>query len=292
MNIENKYTLKQIYLDGKKKLLENNIEDYQYEIQVLIEFVFGYDKNYLLVNPLKEIELNLAQKLFNLIEQRIKGVPLQYLVGKWSFGELDFYVGQGVLIPRDDTQVVINHCVEKIEKHNLTKPKNILDLCSGSGIIAITLSKKYKDANVYAVELSSKAFEYLNKNIEYNNAVNVKSKKLDVLKDSDKIANISKYDVIISNPPYIITDEIQTLQKEVLYEPIMALDGGEDGYIFYREIIKKYSYMLNKNGVIAFELGEGQYDYVFNLLQEKGFKDIDYMYDFGNCKRSICAVKD
>ncbi len=287
---ENIYTLKKVYLEIRKKLLDNNIEDSDFNAYELIKFVFGYDKNYLIVNPFKELDNTLLQKLYELVDKRIQGVPLQYIIGVWSFGDLDFFVGDGVLIPRDDTQVLVDHSIKSLKENNI-QPFKILDLCSGSGIIAITLAKSYPNASVFAVELSQKAFVYLEKNINYNNALNVKAIKADVLKDFEEISQLDKFDLIISNPPYIITKEIESLQKEVQFEPFMALDGGEDGYLFYREIIKNYTNMLNKNGILSFELGENQYDYVENLMKNADYKDINYMLDFGNCKRSILGVK-
>ncbi|MGN1112766.1 MAG: N5-glutamine methyltransferase family protein, partial [Acutalibacteraceae bacterium] len=163
-----------------------------------------------------------------------------------------------------------------------------LDLCAGSGAISVAL-KKLAGADVTAVELSDKAFAYLKKNSEHNSA--------DIRLIMDDIFECSKdfedgfFDLIVSNPPYIKSDDIKTLQAEVQKEPAMALDGGKDGFDFYREIIKDWSRKLRKGGALAFELGEGQAEYVAELMKSEGFASIETSLDISGIERAIIGIR-
>ena len=204
------------------------------------------------------------------VKKRSESYPLQYIIGKWSFMGNDFCVGEGVLIPRDDTEVAVNECLNAVK--NIRRAK-IIDLCSGSGAIAVTLAKLLPDAEIVALELEDKAFCFLEKNIQLNKAVNVKAVK------------------VISNPPYIKTDEIKTLQKEVGYEPVSALDGGADGLDFYRCIAENWLSKLKSGGSITLETGEEQADDVTRLLSEKGISDIRTVKDIQGLDRVIFGTE-
>jgi len=194
-----------------------------------------------------------------------------------------YKVGEGVLIPRDDTEVLVNAC----KKLLCDDDKTIVDLCSGSGIIAVTLKKIFKKSTVYAVEKSDIAYSYLQDNCKDNDA-DVKTIHADLYDCVNDFAD-SFFDLIVSNPPYIITDEIPTLQKEVQFEPLLALDGGKDGYDFYRGIINEWSKKLKHSGHIAFEIGEGQFSYISSLLCNAGFCDIQGHLDLSSTVRAITA---
>ncbi len=184
------------------------------------------------------------------ILSRLKtGEPLQYVLGKWDFYESEFYVGKGVLIPRPETEELVDRVIKYAE--GLSNPV-IIDLCSGSGCIGLSIAKKLKTSKVYCIEKSADAFEYLKKNAEgINNAVIIND---DIFNNID----IPQADIIVSNPPYIKSADIAALQKEVLFEPEMALDGGEDGLIFYRLINDKWSFKLKKDGALFLEIGNEQ----------------------------------
>ena len=201
----------------------------------------------------------------------------------------DFFVGEGVLIPREDTSVVVQLCLDNIKNLYGTDNLSVIDLCAGSGAISISLAKALPNSRVTALELSDKAIYYLQKNIHHNGCGNVEAVKGNVFTDFN--ITDAAYDVIISNPPYIISSEIKTLQREVQYEPAMALDGGSDGYDFYRAIISKWSNKLKSGGLLVFELGENQYDAVSHLMYRQGYKDITFATDLGDVKRGICGVK-
>ena len=237
----------------------------------------------------KEAAKERCDAVTELAEKRAEGYPLQYLLGMWQFMDSDFFVGEGVLIPREDTSVVVQLCLDNIKNLYGTDNLSVIDLCAGSGAISISLAKALPNSRVTALELSDKAIYYLQKNIQHNGCGNVEAVKGNVFTDFN--ITDAAYDVIISNPPYIISSEIKTLQREVQYEPAMALDGGSDGYDFYRAIISKWSNKLKSGGLLVFELGENQYDAVSHLMYRQGYKDITFATDLGDVKRGICGVK-
>lgn len=268
-----------------KSILEKaNIDDSMYEARCLVEKALGLDRIGLISHGKEAVEDSTLQQLFALAERRANHEPLQYILGSWSFAGFDFFVGDGVLIPRDDTEVVLNLCLEYLKHSKGTKT---LDLCAGSGAISVALSK-LANAEVTAVELSDKAFPYLTKNIQHNKA-DVNAVMGDVFSCHKDFAD-GEFDLIVSNPPYIKTDEIRTLQTEVQKEPTMALDGGADGYDFYKAIIKLWSSKLKNGSALAFELGENQAETVAKLMAQQGFTDIKTALDFGGTQRAIIGI--
>lgn len=271
-------------------LTKAGIDSPAFDAMCLFENQFNMNRHDLIMHGDKEAPQDKSEELIELAEKRATGFPLQYLIGKWDFMDCEFFVGEGVLIPREDTSVVVQLCIDNINamyKENTSL--KILDLCAGSGAISVALGKEFSQSEVTALELSDKAMQYLQKNIRHNSCENVKAVYGDVFKSY--VDFTESFDVIISNPPYIISDEIKTLQTEVQHEPVLALDGGADGYNFYRAIIEHWSERLNDNGILVFELGEGQYDTVERLMLEKGFTDIQCAYDIQNIKRGISGIK-
>ncbi|MGN1112737.1 MAG: peptide chain release factor N(5)-glutamine methyltransferase [Acutalibacteraceae bacterium] len=275
-------TLNELYSQTKQSLKKAGVDSPVFDALCLFEQVFSLDRHGLIMHGTDIAEEQKAEKLIGLTERRASGEPLQYILGKWEFMGTEFSVGSGVLIPREDTQCVVEAVINEMKDKKSLK---IIDLCSGTGAIAITLAKAL-DCTVTAAELYDEAFFYLEKNIRHSGCENVTALKADVMKDFDKIADGS-LDVIISNPPYIETEEIKTLQTEVQYEPKTALDGGEDGLVFYRSITENWSSKLKVGGMLCFELGEGQFDSVRELMERSGFENIGYELDLGNTRRAI-----
>lgn len=277
-------TINEIYQSGLKLLENNNIENSKFEAQSLLQKAFSLDRVGFIMHKTDKADENCSHNFLKFIEKRISGEPLQYILGEWSFMGFDFKVGRGVLIPRDDTEVVVNLCIDFIE--NRTDKKTV-DLCSGSGAIAVALDK-ISGAKVTAVEIDETAFSYLETNVKENNS-SVKPVMADALEICDTFAD-GELDLIVSNPPYIKSADIETLQKEVQLEPRLALDGGEDGCDFYREIVSRWSRKLKKGGALAFELGENQADAVKALMAEQGFSDFKISLDFGGVQRAIIGT--
>lgn len=251
----------------------------------IIRAVTGFSRVELLTRPDEALDDTITQKAIDLARRRAGGEPIQYVIGSWSFMGRDYLVGKGVLIPRDDTEVVTRAAVDLIKP--LPRP-TIVDLCAGSGVIDVTLKKERPDATVYAVEKSDVAYDYLCRNAALNQA-DITTIHAD-LRDCVGQFDDESLDLIVSNPPYIRSDEIETLQSEVQYEPRLALDGGEDGYVFYEMILRLWTKKLKKGGWIAFEIGEGQFDMIAEMLGEHGYTDIKGYLDLGGTKRAITAV--
>lgn len=274
--------LRDTYLTLRDILSQAEIEAPESEARLLIESVTGLNKASQIANSDLIIENKQEQKLLRMAKKRAQHVPLQYILGSWSFMGIELSVGEGVLIPRDDTEVLVNLCLDYLKD---IKYPSVIDLCAGSGAIGLALDK-YANAKVLAVELSEKALKYLTKNVL---DTNVKIYPCDVLTYKNNSQN-RVIDLIVSNPPYIKTEEIKNLQPEVGYEPEMALDGGKDGLVFYREIVKRWTHQLKKGGALAFELGEGQAEYVRRLMEQNGFVNIKTALDLGGAERAIIGI--
>lgn len=278
-------TVGEAYRKTKDILTEAGFEAPAFEALCLTEKVFEFNRLALITKGEETVasEEKLAV-LAELTEKRLNHEPLQYLLGKWSFMGIDLLVGEGVLVPRDDTEVVTSLCIDYL---SCKESPNVIDLCAGSGAISLAL-EKYANCKVTAVELSDKAFSYLTQNIKLNNSA-VNALNGDIFECHKDIADNS-LDLIVSNPPYIKTADIASLQKEVQHEPVMALDGGESGLDFYRRIVPLWKSKLKAGGALAFELGEGQYDEVSRILADNGFGGITESIDFGGIQRAIIGT--
>lgn len=244
------------------------------------------DRTRLILSGDKDIPDDIAEKAVAMAKRRASGEPIQYVLGKWSFMGRDYSVGSGVLIPRDDTEVVIRAALDIMR--DVEHPV-IADLCSGSGIIAITMQKELTGSEVTAIEKSDIAFDYLVRNINGNEA-DIRAIKADIADCADDFAD-GYFNMIVSNPPYIRSSDIPTLQKEVRYEPRMALDGGESGYDFYELIIRLWTPKLKNGGSIAFEIGEDQFGHISELLKANGYTDIKGYIDIQNITRAVTAKR-
>lgn len=278
-------TVGEAYRKTKDILTEAGFESPAFEALCLVEKVFGFNRLALITSGEETAATDEKLALLaELTEKRLNHEPLQYIIGKWSFMGIDLLVGEGVLVPRDDTEVVTSLCIDFLSgKEN----PSVIDLCAGSGAISLAL-EKYANCKVTAVELSDKAFSYLTQNIKLNNSV-VNALNGDIFECHKDIADNS-LDLIVSNPPYIKSADIAALQEEVQHEPVMALDGGESGLDFYRRIVPLWKSKLKAGGALAFELGEGQYDEVCRILADNGFGGITESIDFGGIQRAIIGT--
>lgn len=277
-------TVREAYIKCKEILATSKTENETFEVLCFFEKVTGFDRLGIISHGDEQITDEKLTELLDLVRRRCNHEPLQYLLGSWSFCGFDFCVGKGVLIPRDDTEVVVNLCLDYLKN---SESKKVIDLCAGSGAISVAL-EKLAGAEVTALELSDDAFEFLEKNIKRNNS-KVNAVKGDVFKAFSDFDD-NTFDLIVSNPPYIKSDDIQTLQAEVQQEPRLALDGGKSGYDFYEAIIKNWSAKLRHGGALAFELGENQSDYVSDLMKSQGFENIRTSLDLGGVQRAIIGT--
>ncbi len=263
-----------------KDKLNGISSEQQLEAKLIVAHLIGVEPNKL---ALSDKTLN-HQDIDQIINRRKEGEPLQYIFGKWWFYKSEFLVGKGVLIPRQDTELLVEEALNLIKDKKAPK---VCDLCSGSGCIAISIAKDRPDAYVLAVEKYSEAYAWLLKNIEKNGAKNVTPQLADAL-----VSNGEQFDLIVSNPPYIPTVEKETLSKEVLNEPHTALFGGEDGLYFYREISRVWKNSLNKGGYLAFEVGIKEADLVAQILTDNGYKNIGIKNDLLGVQRVVFGTPD
>lgn len=279
-------TISQLSTNLKALLKQNGIEDYIFETRCILEHALKIRYEKIIINPdtpLSDDQVNLVQKM---AQKRISGYPIQYILGEWEFFGLPFYVGEGVLIPRQDTETLVECVLNHVS--TMTKPPEILDLCSGSGCIAIALDKNIHGAVTGAVEFSEKALTYLSKNISLNNS-SVTAYSGNVL-SKDFCRSFSNIDIITANPPYLTADDMKVLQKEVSFEPEMALLGGDDGLLFYRTITAYWKDCLSPCGSVFFEIGIHQEKTVENILYENGFTDIKTYPDLNGIIRVVSGV--
>ncbi len=274
--------LKDLYLKLRGILSEAEIEAPELEARLLIEGATGMNRASQIANSNSEISGEIQEKLISMAQKRAEHLPLQYILGKWSFMGFEFKVGEGVLIPRDDTEVLVGLCLDYLKASD---GKTALDLCAGSGAVSVALDK-LANADVTAVELSDKAYNFLLENIK---GTDIKPYKGDIF-ECYRDFEAKSFDLIASNPPYIKTDEIETLQTEVGYEPKTALDGGADGLDFYRAIARRWTPLLKSGGAMAFELGEGQAEYVGGLMADHGYINIKTAKDLGGTDRAIIGI--
>lgn len=275
--------LKEIRKNTAKLLSENGIEASAFETDVLLQTALDIHKTALIMKLETDLSKDEVEKISTLTAKRIEGYPLQYIVGSWDFYGREFAVGEGVLIPRADTETLIDTAIKLAEKDS-----TIVDLCSGSGCIAITLEKEL-NAKTYALEKSEEAFAFLKNNIELNGS-DVAPILCDVL-DENSLSNLPEFDLIVSNPPYIKTGEIKTLSKEVGFEPEMALDGDADGLKFYREITHLWKDKIKNGGYLIYEIGYTQAREVSDILIENGFTNVTTICDIAKNPRVVYGQK-
>ncbi len=257
-----------VYREAIKALTEAECDSPEFDAQQLVSYCLGMNKTQLLLNSGAPVEDGKLIFFEDCIRRRCNHEPLQYIVGMWDFHRFSFKVGEGVLIPRPETELLVEFAVEKIQKDDC---KVVYDLCCGSGCVGLTVAKLFPDVKVYCIDISDKAIEYTNKNKELLGADNATVIKADVL-DTVGFLGLPRPDLILSNPPYIRTEEIKTLQPEIAYEPFIALDGGEDGLVFYRALSDNWFTYINKGGYIAMEIGEDQGKDVLSLFINKAEK--------------------
>jgi release factor glutamine methyltransferase len=298
-------------LDKIKEITEflknAGIEDAHKESEIILTHSLCMDKTVLYRdNPtLSEKDILGIDKI---IERRAEREPLQYIIGYIDFYGLRIKVGQGVLIPRPETELLVEEAIKAIS-HQLSaisKKKsssccrltaegyklNILDLCTGSGCLALAIAKHFPDATVYGTDISEEAIKYAQENAEINGIKNAIFLVGSLFEPIEKLtphpSSLISFDIIVSNPPYIKSSDIAYLQPEIRgWEPLTALDGGEDGLRYYREILSNAKKYLVEGGVIILEIGEGQAGHVSEIVKDNGLKNISFIKDYAGIDRIV-----
>lgn len=276
------YSLKGLLADGAKMLTQAGIDEAELDAGYILEYITGLNSAQYFIHSEDIIEKNKAEEFFRLIERRSKRIPLSYVIGTRDFFGLTFKVDENVLIPEQETELL----VEEVIKHS--EGKSVLDMCTGSGCIAISIALFGKPSKVAASDISEKALK-----VARENAKSLKAGEISFIQ-GDMFENVTdKFDIIVSNPPYIETGEIDELMPEVRdYIPRLALDGDIDGLKFYRIISKEAVKKLNKNGRIFYEIGYNQSRAVASILLENGFTDVKIMKDYSGLDRIVMAKLD
>ena len=261
-------TLYSVYREAIRTLSEAQCDSPEFDAQQLISFCFGYNKTQLLMNSGSAVDDIKLIHFEDCVKRRCNHEPLQYIIGMWDFHRFSFKVGEGVLIPRPETEILVDFAVDKIQKNGYSV---IMDLCCGSGCIGLSIAKLCPKTKVYCVDISDKALEYTRMNKELLGADNVTVIKSDIL-ESSGFLGLPRPDIILSNPPYIKTAEVSTLQPEIAFEPSLALDGGEDGLTFYRALSEIWYPFINRGGYLAMECSEEQAKDILSLFVDKAEK--------------------
>lgn len=268
--------IKEALIEGRDYLKDLEYTDPIYETRRILSDLLNKDLSYLVSHDEDLLDSKIENKYFEILEKRQKGIPLQYILGEEDFYGRTFKVIEGVLIPRQDTEISVEKILNIIENNQIN---NMLEIGCGTGIVSISVDLE-SSIDVTAVDISEKAMENTRINKEKLNS------KIKII-NSDLFSNINeKFDLIYSNPPYIKSSEIENLQVEVKdYEPRLALDGGEDGLFFYRSIIKSSPEFLNHKGFLVFEIGHDEAEDICNLMKDK-FK-VEVYKDLNNLDRVV-----
>lgn len=273
-----------LYKIGKESLGAAEIGEAALDARLLLEFVCGTDRNTLLVHPDRDVSAEEIQQYEKLIGERTKHIPLQHLTGVQEFMGLEFGVNEHVLIPRQDTEIL----VEEVMREPFDG-EQILDLCTGSGCILLSLLHYSNGCHGVGVDISSEALQVADGNAK---RLGISNEQVEFL-EGDLFAPLEKgrkFDLLVSNPPYIQSSVIPTLMPEVReHEPMLALDGMEDGLFFYRKITEQASQWLRTGARIYFEIGYDQAADVEQLLKEAGFAEIRTVQDYAGLDRVVCA---
>lgn len=289
---------------GRAALAQASVTEADTDARLLLEHVCGTDRNTLLAHGDREVTKEQESRYRELTEKRSRHIPLQYLTGVQDFMGLEFSVNEQVLIPRQDTEILVEEALR-----NLHDGMRVLDMCTGSGCILISLLNYSNNCEGVGADISGEALEVAEKNAEKLLGVPVRS---GLQEDSGAPGEFSgasagtrvgfvqsdlfekvegKYDMIVSNPPYIRSTVIDTLMPEVQdHEPRQALDGGEDGLLFYRRILEDVSGYLEKGGMLLFETGYDQGDAVCRLMEQAGFLEVRVIKDYGGMDRVVCGI--
>ena len=299
--------IKELFNLETKRLNESKIEDANIIAKSLIKYVLKLTDNDLIVKQNNEVESNNQKEYEEYINQIIEGTPLQYITNKQEFYKQEFYVDEDVLIPQPDTEILVEEVINIAPKD---QKLNILDICTGSGAIGISLANNIKNADVTLVDVSSEALEVAEINCDsiFENKITEKAYENEAevylieengikqnikLHQSDMFDELEEeFDIIVSNPPYIKTKEIKQLSKQVKNEPRIALDGGEDGLYYYRVLIDESHKFLSDDGYLCMEIGYDQKTEVIKLLEESGmYKNIYSKKDLAGNDRIVIAQR-
>ena len=272
-------------INKASQILKNhNIHSHELDAQIILSNIMGVKRESLITNNEINISKKIMEKYDSAIKRRIKKEPVAYIIGKKEFWSEDFMVNHGTLIPRPETELLIY----KIINFFKNKKINILDIGTGSGCILLSILKELNFSRGIGIDISAKAIQMAKANSKNLNLFyRSKFKVIDLNK-----FNIGKYDLIVSNPPYIPSKDIKNLSKDITnYEPLTALNGGSDGLDLIKKVIYKSNHLLKREGLLALEIGHSQYQKVSYILRSNGYREMSKEYDFNRNVRCIIGTK-
>jgi len=278
-------TYNQLCIDARNAVRACGSENPNMEARSLVAFAAGKTVGELIRDYMLYANDHIEQKVNALIARRQNGEPLAYILGTWEFYGIELNVTPDVLIPRIDTEVLVQEAIDVLGSP--AEPPRILDLCCGSGCIGVALGQSFPGSRVVMVDMSDNALRVARSNVmKHGMGARASCVKANALKAPPM--NVGSFDIIVSNPPYIKSMEVLTLDPSVRdFEPLEALDGGEDGYMFYRAIAKKWRAVLRENGHLLFEVGEEQAQYVALQMKKAGFTNIRIVKDTYGTERVV-----
>ena len=267
------------------QLLKNkNIISHELDVQVILSDIMGVTRDFFIANSHINVSINTIKKFNHAIKRRINREPVAYIIGKKEFWSQDFTVNQATLVPRPETELLIYKVVDFFKNKRI----NVLDIGTGSGCILLSILKELDISRGVGIDISTKAIKTAQINSKNLNLFHQsKFKVFDISK-----FNVGKYDLIVSNPPYIPSKDIKNLSKDIInYEPLVALNGGLDGLDLIRKVIYKSNSLLKRNGLLAIEIGFNQYLKVSSLLKQYGFREMSRQCDYNHNVRCIISTK-
>ena len=311
--------IRELYTLAKIELKQAGIDSFEVDSAILIEHFFKMNRTALSLNPEAESVQEDSEAFLSALAERKARRPLQYILGEWEFMGLNLKVGEGVLIPREDTAVLVERMADMLKstaqgkickysshvdgdnilvetmpatrKNTYEKAPRGLDLCAGSGAVSLGLCSLFPEITITAIELSKQAFPFLVSNLQSYPQYNIQPLAGDILDPAlPEWLGLAKVDFIVSNPPYIRTDEMPSLQEEVKKEPALALEAGDDGLIFYRKITKIWLPYLKRGGFIAVEIGDTQGEEVKDIFMKSKLTNIKIHKDFNGFDRVVSAT--
>ena len=282
-------TINDVYLDLRAEFRKKGIAGYEVEARELVTFALELDYDQFAAKRSQFIFEKDEKKIHELKELRYSGVPIQHITGRWEFYGLPLEVTTDTLIPRADTETLAEVGIELLKDRSKGR---MLDLCCGTGCVGMAVLKNVSEGitGVFA-DLSEPALEVTRHNLVKNHLTpRALTVQVDAMEEASAV--LGKFHLITCNPPYIPTSEIMTLDAEVQREPLMALDGGEDGLDFYRAVSRNFSSALAKGGALAFEVGLGQFEDVMKIMEEAGYRYVQYRCDLAGIERVVWGIWD